>query len=154
MDVSMVVQEVADAPGMTPDNERVAELKPCPFCGGKATAGGDITYGPKHEAWWPDGSQIEDAYFVNCVKCAVSNIGMCGHQTREKAIAAWNRRAEATDLLTALNAEGMVLVPREPTEAMVAAWEKDALSSTEGKDLTQMARDTWSAILSAVKVGE
>jgi hypothetical protein len=69
------------------------ELKPCPFCGGKASADGKIIYGKEHEAWWDDGSQILKAYFANCVKCGTSNRGILGHQTREKAIAAWSTRA-------------------------------------------------------------
>lgn len=53
------------------------ELKPCPFCGGKA----GIYSLAKYE---------KEAYCENCG--AVSNICM----TKEEAVEAWNRRAERT----------------------------------------------------------
>ena len=80
---------------MTHSEDRVLKkLKPCPFCGGEAHPDGRINYSAKHEAWWPDGSQIREVFFVNCMKCSVSNQGFIGHQTKDEAIAAWNRRAD------------------------------------------------------------
>jgi Lar family restriction alleviation protein len=72
-----------------------AELLPCPFCGGEPSANGSIRYHRSHEAWFADGTQILEAFYVNCISCGISNRGLLGHQTREKAIAAWNRRSDA-----------------------------------------------------------
>lgn len=68
-------------------------LLPCPFCGGEASPDGRVRYHEKHEAWFADGSRVQEAFYVNCMKCSVSNKGMLGHQTRELAIAAWNTRS-------------------------------------------------------------
>jgi hypothetical protein len=56
----------------------MAELKPCPFCGG--------------EAGFPSGSL--GWYWVECMNedCPVEP-STNGHQTKEEAIEAWNRRA-------------------------------------------------------------
>ena len=70
-----------------------AELLPCPFCGGEATASGHITYAKAHEAWFRDGSQVLEAYYVNCLTCGADNKALLGHQTRKQSIAAWNTRA-------------------------------------------------------------
>ena len=70
----------------------MADLLPCPFCGGEASATGSVRYSENHEAWWPDGSRIQDAFFVNCMACGCDNRAMVGHQTTEAAIAHWNRR--------------------------------------------------------------
>ena len=75
-----------------------SELKPCPFCGGKASSEGHIRYGrPLDDAWWADGSKITEAFYVNCMSCgAVSRSGIVnGYQTKAEAIAAWNRRTAA-----------------------------------------------------------
>ena len=58
----------------------MAELKPCPFCGGKAFLTNDLaTYG------------CDVMYRVICENC---NISTPLKWTEEKAIEAWNRRAE------------------------------------------------------------
>ena len=51
----------------------MAELKPCPFCGGEATIG-----------WF------FDCYYAYCINCH-AEIRLEG---RAEAIEAWNRRAE------------------------------------------------------------
>lgn len=70
------------------------QLKPCPFCGGEASDCGAIKYSKSHEAWWSDGSQILFSYYVNCMSCSCDNKGMFGHQTKEKALVAWNTRTQ------------------------------------------------------------
>ena len=81
---------------MTTDN---LALKPCPFCGGKASANGKTSYAiPRTkgtaDAWWEDGSPVNTAYFCSCTQCGANNGGiMGGFQTQEKAIAHWNRRS-------------------------------------------------------------
>lgn len=59
------------------------ELKPCPFCGGKARMVVLTSYPPKY--------QVEHSCKVVCAKPA---------ETPEQAIAAWNTRAERTCTLT------------------------------------------------------
>lgn len=73
------------------------ELKPCPFCGGDASDAGHIKYSrPLCDTWWSDGTSITEAYYVNCKQCgqvrAPFNL-VGGYQTKDEAIAAWNRRA-------------------------------------------------------------
>lgn len=53
------------------------ELKPCPFCGGKAARA------------------VTDLYFwaIRCGKCGAEN---GNHDTQQEAIEAWNIRAERT----------------------------------------------------------
>jgi len=91
--------------------ENPRTLLPCPFCGGEANPNGVARYSKDHEAWFADGTQVREAFFVNCLKCGVSNIGMIGYQTRDKAVAAWNKRFRSSgrttpDLLTAAEALG------------------------------------------------
>lgn len=71
-------------------------LLPCPFCGGEASSDGHCEYSkPLADTVWADGSPVTESFFVNCMKCQISNQGSLrgGFQTKEKAIAAWNRRA-------------------------------------------------------------
>ena len=73
------------------------ELKPCPFCGGRASANGHQTFRPRlRNTKWTDDSPITEAFFVNCMACGISTKGHAdvGHRTREEAILRWNRRAE------------------------------------------------------------
>lgn len=68
------------------------ELKPCPFCGGKA----DI------HSWWSDNEECGMAWvgckresYTNGYECARIHIMRIDVKTaREDAIAAWNRRAK------------------------------------------------------------
>jgi hypothetical protein len=93
--------------------EQTPELLPCPFCGGEASSAGSVKYDDKHEAWFADGTRITEAFFCNCMVCGATNRGLCGFQTREEAIAAWNRRS-------ARSAEP-VKPPAEPTDEQVDA---------------------------------
>lgn len=70
---------------MTSDNQsRVDELKPCPFCGGKAQIGSEPN---KH-------------YFVNCRKC----YARCqSFMLKSIAILEWNRRHEAAKVEGGIN---------------------------------------------------
>lgn len=72
----------------------LAAVKPCPCCGGEASADGVARFSSKHGAWWQDGTRVTVAYFVNCIYCGLNNQGIVGgHQTRDIAVAKWNRRA-------------------------------------------------------------
>lgn len=65
--------------------------KPCPFCGGEASAEGKTTY-----SWrYVQEQELEQDtfYFVNCMECGVSNKGLQGHISPSRAIEKWNRRA-------------------------------------------------------------
>ena len=62
------------------------ELKPCPFCGGKATTSHGVAVTTEH------------FFFVSCEKCH-SRTGNAykwqyGENYEQKAIEAWNRRAD------------------------------------------------------------
>ena len=64
-----------------PCNERrlrMAELKPCPFCGGAAFVG-EYRYG-----------DCGETFFVFCTDCQAESHE---HYTEEEAVEAWNRRA-------------------------------------------------------------
>ena len=58
----------------------MSELKPCPFCGGKASV---RRHSNKWIDWW----------LVSCPYCHISQIGN-GYEFEFEAIEAWNRRAE------------------------------------------------------------
>lgn len=92
-----------------------ASLLPCPFCGGDASGAGVIRYTDSHEAWWADGTQIIEAFYANCMACSATSKGMCGQQTKELAVAAWNRRAfsQPDDLTAAAQLERSGLISRE-----------------------------------------
>jgi hypothetical protein len=74
------------------------ELKPCPFCGGEG-AHGHIRYpnAPLKDTKWEDGSEVNEAFFVNCASCGAS-VGregiVGGYQKPEVAAKAWNTRIE------------------------------------------------------------
>ena len=59
---------------------RMAELKPCPFCGGEAVV-------TKHH------NRFIDWYLCSCPKCHISQTGS-EYGFRFEAIEAWNRRAD------------------------------------------------------------
>lgn len=63
----------------------MAELKPCPFCGGEARIMGDEDY------FWGECLELE---------CVAQTRGS---KSREKAIAQWNRRADDKDLFDAVS---------------------------------------------------
>ena len=56
----------------------MAELKPCPFCGGEAEIYDGIIFGSRQ-------------YEPRCVKCECA-IGL--YDTEEQAAVAWNRRVD------------------------------------------------------------
>ena len=83
---------------MDNDTMVAVTLKPCPWCGGEASADGYIKYSkPLADTWWEGGAPITEAFFVNCMKCgAVSRSGLVsGYQTKAEAIAAWNTRHQS-----------------------------------------------------------
>jgi Lar family restriction alleviation protein len=62
----------------------MTELKPCPFCGGKATLRSDFGYKEGCQTAW-----------VRCTCGADGPISdSCAGETETEAIAAWNRRVE------------------------------------------------------------
>lgn len=89
---------MTDIPTPAPLVPSQRAIEPCPFCGGEASAAGITTYSRPQDSWWEDGTPVERAYFVNCLKCFATTRGMFGgQQTREKAITAWNTRAERSN---------------------------------------------------------
>ena len=68
----------------------MAELKPCPFCGGKAR----MKYG-KYNLLGAYGGPENDREWVGvyCKKCNVTQPPRT-YSTKTEAIEAWNRRAE------------------------------------------------------------
>ena len=66
----------------------MAELKPCPFCGGRATVVEHIYYG------------FQNRYGVVCLDCYAETRQVL--HSKDAAIAGWNRRADANSLMEAL----------------------------------------------------
>jgi hypothetical protein len=66
------------------------DLRPCPFCGGKA-AFGTVTYGEKTVAYqhWDQ----DTFHKINCIICGTDNCGLVGHRTQSDAAEHWNKRA-------------------------------------------------------------
>lgn len=73
-------------------------LLPCPFCGGECSTG-TVKYADKtvEEQGW----EQDTFYFANCMQCGAKNTGLVGHDTREAAITAWNRRVPVESALQA-----------------------------------------------------
>jgi hypothetical protein len=73
----------------------MAELKPCPFCGGEAKLSnnevGRGVYDPETLAIIDTYSAEADTFWVECEECFAMSIGC---NTEKEAIAAWERRAE------------------------------------------------------------
>lgn len=63
----------------------MAELKPCPFCGGEAVVVPHKFFSEALKAW------KVDRYGVECKKCRTSSYQFWGCE--KHAIKAWNRRA-------------------------------------------------------------
>ena len=78
-------------------------LKPCPFCGGKAEVG-TVEYSDKNIISLNEGQK--KFYFVNCTKCGSQNQGIIGRKTEQDAREHWNIRNPD---LTALEAENASL---------------------------------------------
>ena len=74
----------------------MAELKPCPFCGGKALAW-YCTFDGKHKAL--NGTQKlwgmqTDHHLIECNRCGIRTRV---YKTKKGAFNTWNRRAEDGD---------------------------------------------------------
>jgi len=60
---------------------------------------------------------------------------------------------DARSCLAEIEAAGRVIVPVEPTEAMLAAGEEEDFYNSEGRPQTENAKGIWSAMLSASRKG-
>lgn len=103
------------------DEEKVSELLPCPFCGEHPVA-------DDHSIWCPNGA---------CWGPIVEN-----YDNLTDAIAAWNRR---TPTPVTEDVGDWVMVPREPTEAMLAA----ALAAPNERSFDAEVTGLYRAMLSA-----
>lgn len=121
-------------------------VKACPFCGGEASAEGHIRYSrPLPDTWWEDGSEITEAFYVNCIRCGIANgrAGLVGgYQTRVEAIERWNTRTDplATLVLEAREAlfdarSGWRYIRAYHGELSGVGWDRveDKLSATLAK---------------------
>lgn len=61
----------------------MAELKPCPFCGGKPIIKNFLVFKRQHK--------MRTKFYVTCPSCDIDGPGT--HLNEDEAIAAWNRRA-------------------------------------------------------------
>lgn len=77
------------------------KLKPCPFCGGKAILSGSHTVA----------DETFELRFVFCESCCTETRL---YSTKQKAIDAWNRRAEPTFTLDELDAIRRMFRDRYP----------------------------------------
>ena len=67
------------------------DLKPCPFCGGKAMFHSDVYFVPEHDAKGLDTDvniKISPAW-ISCINCGAASGSF---ENKEKAVAAWNNR--------------------------------------------------------------
>lgn len=63
----------------------MAELKPCPFCGGIAFTSKEI---------YPTGEKAWHVYHWNTEQCYIDDCIMPDYDTEAEAVEAWNRRDE------------------------------------------------------------
>lgn len=113
--------------------EREAML-PCPFCGCA-----DIFIEPDERG---SGGQWVAPIHVGCMACKCEQ---CEDEEAE-AIAAWNRRAALLEPVE----EGWVMVPKEPTEAMLdAACDVADVEFYGRKNVHEDIRREWAAMLNA-----
>jgi hypothetical protein len=63
------------------------ELKPCPFCGGKA-----VLTDQEFEIVDENGIRVEKNYGVRCLHCYAQSYQFC--ETKEIASSLWNERAD------------------------------------------------------------
>jgi hypothetical protein len=77
----------------TPDGP-APYLRPCPFCGERASSEGVIRYSSNPNTHWKDGTEVLEAFYCNCMSCGAKMGGACtgGYQTRAEAIQKWNTR--------------------------------------------------------------
>lgn len=113
------------------------ELKPCPFCGGKPSV-------------FPSDPKKEGDSWTKIVcprdRCAQVEVLVCSERGHYKAAAKrWNTRAALTP------PEGYVLVPVEPTEAMLDAEHATAEIHDEyGENrYVENPEKVWAAMLAA-----
>ena len=69
------------------------KLKPCPFCGGAATADGKTSHMIKNVET-RELETVAEYFYAYCLICGVSTIGHLGmgQISREQAIKFWNER--------------------------------------------------------------
>ena len=86
------------------------KLKPCPGCGGEASANGVQRWSSNPDHCWSDGTTVLEAFSCNCLDCNWTNKGCFGgFQTRQQAIDHWNTRPLETEMYEALKAVSEVL---------------------------------------------
>lgn len=114
------------------------ELKPCPFCGGRAylrelvehDLSGDGDQDGSYSAW----------FHIGCLVCGIE----VGGEYEHEAIAAWNRRAALDSQAAQAQPSGWKLVPIEPTEEMWTAGRDPIMYRDVGyKVLASMEAPPW-----------
>ncbi len=66
--------------------QTMSELKPCPFCGGKARINKNSFYEDKTKGF------TDHSYGVECLDCFTQSFQF--YKTEEQAVKDWNRRAD------------------------------------------------------------
>lgn len=115
-------------------------LLPCPFCGG----GAEFDYDDDNLNW------------ISCSVCGISTdtVYHTDVNARDKLRSAWNRRAA---MLQAGNSpvtpDGLVIVPKEMTQEMMRAVQRDSslgtFASAHLKGAFDMYREFWSVAIAA-----
>ncbi len=104
-----------------------SSLKPCPFCGGKATA-------------FQASGEADYAAMVGCGEC---DVGTTCFETREEAIEAWNRRPAPSHDQEGLNRYEATLADTRTWHERTVVYEATTLADATTMAQQQCAKGRW-----------
>lgn len=94
----------------------MAELKPCPFCGGEAKIINYPVY-IAHKQYSPE--TADRKYYAQCLTCNTQQ-GTNAHETDEQAVIAWNTRATEPEAQNHVPTKGELLLELASKDADIA----------------------------------